>query len=185
MVYTFFHKLVRGGVHVKKLIVILIIAIVPIMAFAQFQVGGTALYLNDITQISHSSVNASDFLFGLETRAKLWVFQADATALYMPDSTEPGILGLADAGLSLNLWFIRVGALVGVNAIYDKTGLYAGSDLTIPYNVKATVDINLGGLSLGVEGVYFLGSLSDIKNLGKIIKDNPPFVGVNLLLKLF
>ena len=169
----------------KKLLLVLIIAIVPLMAFAQFQVGGTALYLSDITQISHSSVNASDFLFGLENRAKLWIFQADAKALYMPDSMEPGILGLADAGLSLNLLFIRVGALVGVNAIYDHTGLYTGSDLSTPYNVKATVDINLGGLSLGVEGGYFLESLSDIKDLGKIIKSNPPFVGVNLLLKLF
>ena len=46
----------------KKLLLVLFIAIIPAMAFAQFQIGGTALYSGDITAISSGPISAGDFL---------------------------------------------------------------------------------------------------------------------------
>ena len=91
-------------------------------------------------------------------------------------------MGTADAGLSLDILFLRFGASVGVNAIYDSYGLAYGPDqLENPYNLKATADINLGPLSLGVEAIYWLSSFSDIPTAFQYA----PAVGVTVMLKLF
>ena len=182
MGYSMAYRHETGGTEVKKLLLVLVIAIIPAMAFAQFQIGGTALYTGDITAISSGPVSAGDFNFGGEARLKLWIFQVGATGYYVPDGSNSYFFGTADAGLSLNILFLRVGAGVGVNAIYDSYGLAYGPDmLDKPYNMKATVDLNLGPIAIGVEGIYFLTDFSQIPTAFSYA----PAVGVSLLLKLF
>ncbi|MGA2975281.1 MAG: hypothetical protein ABSF77_08215 [Spirochaetia bacterium] len=170
----------------KKLMLVLIIAIVPVLAFAQFQIGATAVYGGSVSSLtSSSSLSTSDFVFGLESRLKLWIFQGGVTALYYPEYQSVDLL--TDVGLSLNIWFIRIGLGAGPNFGFDTAG---GSDMTdAGWNMKATVDINIGGLSIGVVGYVFSDNLSDLIQSVAGSENSPttltPALGVTVLFKIF
>lgn len=170
----------------KKLILVLIIAIVPVLAFAQFQIGATAVYDGSVSSLSSgSSISSSDIVFGLESRLKLWIFQGGVTALYLPDYETVDLL--TDVGLSLNIWFIRIGLGVGPNFGFDTAG---GTDVAdAGWNMKATVDINIGGLSIGVVGYLFSDTLGDlvqgVAGTGNSMTTLTPALGVTVLFKIF
>ena len=71
----------------KKLIVVLMIALLPTLAFAlDFQIGGTAMYkglLEDITS-GTADIGFDDFTFGGEARLNFGLLQGAAAVLYYP-----------------------------------------------------------------------------------------------------
>ncbi len=161
----------------KRLVLVLILAVIPALAFADFQIGAVGMYDGDVSQISSAPVSADSFVFGLETRATLWIFQAGATALYMPSYET--LLALTDVGLAVDVLFLRFGAGIGPNFGFDTNGGSGVADAG--WNLKLAADINLGNLALGVQGFYFYDSLADIGSAFR----GTPVLGVNILLRLF
>jgi hypothetical protein len=167
---------------VKKVVIIMLIVLIPAMAFADFQIGATALYTGDITTMGQgSSLSMDNFIFGLDVRAKLWIFQVGTTPLFFPDGG--GFYFMNDLGLSLDIWFLRVGLGMGPDFL---VGASDGSDSGIvDWNVRATAEIKLGGFSIGLAAWYFMDSPMDIRNIGEQIKEGPPYVSLTALIKLF
>ena len=141
----------------KRLLIVIAVLLVPAALFAQVQVGATALYnfpyfADDTTP---AEISASDFTFGADARIRIFVFQASALALFTPGYTDaldnevPGNIDLiVDGGLSFDILFFRLGLGVGPSL---RVNLGSGGDTTgLGLNVKATADVMLGGLSVGL-----------------------------------
>jgi hypothetical protein len=161
---------------VKKLLLVLVIAIIPVMAFADFQIGATAVYDNNISDLQDNDI-ADYLVYGLDTRLKIWIFQACASALYLQDSAT--ILLPTDVGLSFNVWFMRFGA--GIGPVFGYTAGGDGFSKSDYWNMKIMGDINIGSLTLGVVGYYFAEGLADFRDAFSSL----PLVGVSVLFKLF
>lgn len=168
----------------KKLIIVLLIAVLPTMAFAiDFQLGGTAMYkglLSDILD-GPDGITLQDFTYGAEARLGFGIIQGAAALLYYPDEFYPQIVAMTDIGLTLNLAIIRLGAGIGPNFRIPLEGTVTGIPLGL--NLKGAVDLQLGRLSLGVVGYYYIASLSDIN--ADLFTTAQPWVGLTLLYKLF
>jgi hypothetical protein len=168
----------------KKLLVVLLIALLPTLAFAvDLQVGATAMYkglLSDIID-GPDGISFDDFTYGGEVRLGFGLLQGGAALLYYPDPVVSQIVALTDIGVSLNLAIIRIGAGIGPNFAIPLGGTLTGIPLGL--NLKGAVDLQLGKLSLGVVGYYYLSSLSDIS--ADLFKTAQPWVGLTLLYKLF
>jgi hypothetical protein len=173
----------RGGSLVKKTILVLaiMVAIIPAMAFADFQIGVVAGdFAAPISYMdSGASISSSDLAYGLEARLKLWILQAGVSAFYMP-SIET-VYMLTDAGVALDLLFLRVGAGVGPNLLADTQG--GGSQLW-GWNLKTTFDINLGNLGLGLITYTAFDSFA---NFGYVMQNfmDYTYLGVTLMFRIF
>ena len=166
----------------KKAIIVLVLlaALIPSAAFADFQIGVVGLYDMPLSYIDNStSITASDLSYGLEARLKLWIFQAGVSALY---SQNGDILAITDLGLSFNIWFMRFGVGVGPIIGYNLDSRAAAN--TVYWTVKSTFDINLGNLGLGVIAYTFAPGLSDLGYSLANFSDNTE-VAVTLMFKLF
>ena len=169
----------------KKLIVVLVIALLPVLAFADvdFQLGATGMYkglLEDITS-GTADIGLDDFTFGAEARLNFGLIQGAAALLYYPDDLTPSLVALTDIGLTLNLAIVRLGVGIGPNFYIPLGGKVDG--VPIGLNLKGAVDLQLGKLSLGVVGYYYLASLSDLN--ADLFTTAQPWLGLTLLYKLF
>jgi hypothetical protein len=169
----------------KKLIVVLMIALLPTLAFAlDFQVGGTAMYkglLSDI-QDGPSSVTLDDFTFGAEARLSLGLLQGAAAVLYYPDEFNPSLVALTDIGVTLNLAIVRLGAGIGPNFFIPLSDSSV-KGVPVGLNLKGAVDLQLGGISVGLVGYYYLASLSDLN--ADLFTNAQPWLGLSVLFKVF
>jgi len=169
----------------KKLLIVLLIALLPTLAFSlDLQVGATAMYkglLSDF-QGTNPSIGFDDFTFGGEVRLGFGLIQGAAAILYYPGDPNDSLKLLTDIGLSLNLAIIRLGVGIGPNVVVPLDG---GTVTGVPLglNLKGAVDLQLGKLSLGVVGYYYLDSLSDLN--ADLFKTAQPWVGLTLLYQLF
>lgn len=168
----------------KKLIVVLMIALLPTLAFAlDFQIGGTAMYkgiLEDITS-GPTDLGFEDFTFGVEARLNFGLIQGAAAVLYYPDPLHPNLVALTDVGLTLNLAIVRIGAGIGPN-VFIPLGA-PSSFVPVGLNLKGAVDVQLGGISVGLVGYYYLASLEQL-SLG-LFETAQPWLGLTVLFKLF
>jgi hypothetical protein len=166
----------------KKLIVVLVIALLPTLAFAlDFQIGGTAMYKGNWTDLKTTTPTLDDFTFGGEARLSFGLLQGAAAVLYYPDDVASSLKVLTDIGVTLNLAIVRLGAGIGPNFFIPLEGTV--STVPVGFNLKAAVDLQLGKLSLGVVGYYYLDSLSDLK--AGLFETAQPWLGLTLLYKLF
>ena len=71
----------------KRALLVLLIALAPVLSWADFQLGGIGLYNGNVAALGSTPVS-NDFTFGLETRLKfLSVLQVGLTGLYyLPSS---------------------------------------------------------------------------------------------------
>jgi len=168
----------------KKLIVVLMIALLPTLAFAlDFQIGGTAMYkgiLEDITS-GPTDLGLDDFTFGAEARLSLGLLQGAAAVLYYPDEFDPSLIALTDIGVTLNLAIVRLGVGIGPNFFIPLND--GGPTGSLGLNLKGAVDLQLGGLSVGLVGYYYLASLEDIG--ADLFETAQPWLGLTVLFKLF
>ena len=169
----------------KKLIIVLVIALLPALAFADidFQIGGTAMYKGFLSDIldGPDGITLQDFTYGAEARLNFGFIQGAAAGLYYPDEFAPSLIVLTDIGLTLDLAIIRLGAGIGPNFYIPLEGTADG--VPIGLNLKGAVDLQLGKLSLGVVGYYYLASLEDLN--ADLFETAQPWVGLTLLYKLF
>jgi hypothetical protein len=167
----------------KKTIIVLalVLAIIPAMAFADFQIGVVGLYPSTPIGFLDSSTNisASDLAYGLESRLKIWIFQGAISAFYAPAIET--VYMYTDVGLALDLLFVRIGAGVGPVIAADTQG---GGTTSLGWNLKTTFDINLGNLGLGVILYSPMADLSDLSYILQNYADNS-YVAVTLMFRLF
>jgi len=166
----------------KKLIVVLVIALLPVLAFADLslQLGGTAMYKGLWTDLETNPPTFDDFTYGGEVRLNFGLIQGAVAGLYYP-GTPNQIVALTDIGLTLNLAIVRLGVGIGPNFYIPLGGSVSG--VPIGFNLKGAVDLQLGKISLGLVGYYYLASLSDLE-LG-LFETAQPWLGLTLLYKLF
>jgi hypothetical protein len=169
----------------KKLAIVLVIALLPTLAFAlNLQIGGTAMYkglLSDILD-GPDGITLQDWTYGGEVRLNFGLFQGAAAILYYPDVSYDSLKVLTDIGVTLNLAIVRLGAGIGPNFFIPLAGgKFEG--VPVGLNLKGAVDLQLGKLSLGVVGYYYLDSFSDLK--ADLFKTAQPWVGLTLLYQLF
>ncbi len=178
----------------KKLgiLVLILVAFIPAFAFADFQIGGVAMYKGDPMGATVSSIGLNSFTFGADARLKLAIFQGSLAVLYYPaDATAPAaipasLMALADVGLSFDILFLRLGVGVGPNFTM-ALGQNEWTDTTpvpVGLNGKLSAEIMLGRVSLGVVGYYFVSSLSDFAR-PNFVDYTRPWVGISALFKLF
>ena len=167
----------------KKTIIVfaLLLAIIPAMAFADFQIGvvagDLATPIGDMKNSSGSSTG--DLSYGLESRLKLWIFQVGVSAFYDPSYKTMSMF--TDAGLALDLLFVRVGMGLGPTIAYDPQH---SKSTSAGWNLKTALDINLWNLGLGIVLYSPMSSLSGLGNVMRNYLDNT-YVGVTLMFKLF
>jgi hypothetical protein len=168
---------------VKKAIIVLVllVALIPAAAFADFQIGVVAADawtpLGDMD--SSYRLSPSDLSYGLEARLKLWILQAGVSAFYAP-AVETAYF-YTDVGAALDLLFLRLGAGVGPTIVADTQG---GGTQLWGWNLKTTFDINLGNLGIGLIAYTPFDSFS---NFGYVMRNylDHTYLGVTLMFKLF
>ena len=140
----------------KTLILVLVLIFIPLLSFAELGLGASA-FLNNPVLIGEdpdvSALRAGGFTFGGDARLKLRILQLEALGLVSVGDSVTSIDLYADAGLALDLAFLRLSLGAGPTLFFvldrDTDPLLAG------YNVKANADIKLGRISVGLS--YILG----------------------------
>lgn len=184
----------------KRILLAFLISLLPLVAFADVQLGGVAIYDHDIFSLGNTSLSLSDFQFGGEARLGLGVFQLSAYAFYLSgqDFTTIGIY--PDIGLSFKIAsFLRLGVAAGpnltlvlgngapqVSAIqYVSIPASDNTATLIGGNLKFSADLVFGALSFGIVGYYIMQTVTDLteQSLTKLFS-GVPAIGVTVLLNL-
>lgn len=167
---------------VRKALTVLLVALLPALAFADFQIGGLGMYKGDIAIIQTTGIGFTDFTFGGEARLKIGFLQAGASLLSYPGASYSSILAIADIGLSQDVALLRLGIGLGPN-LSVNLGSAAPTPLNVGANLKLSADVNLGSLSIGLVGFYYLNDVSDFSSLGAVFS-KLPWVGITAMVKL-
>jgi len=164
-------------------LVLLGFALTPGLTFADFQLGGTGMYNGDITSLGSQQLASADFAYGLEARFKfLSVLQAGLTGMYYAPPVLGGssyIQALTDIGLTVDIFFLRFGAGVGLDFFIPMSGPAVAATSTA--NLKLTGDINIGPVAVGVVAFYPVQSIWDFQRVTSM----KPWIGVTAMIKLF
>jgi hypothetical protein len=176
------YAVTSGGACMRKLLTVLLVALLPAIAFADFQIGGVGMYTSDISTIQTTSIGITDFTFGAETRLKLGLFQGGASLLYYPSASYSSIVALTDIGISLDVAILRLGFGLGPNLAVNL-GSAAATPTNVGLNLKLSTDVNLGSLSIGLVGFYYLKDFSDLSSIGSVFS-KLPWLGVTAMVKL-
>lgn len=161
----------------KTLILALVLAFIPLFSFAELGLGASAFFNSPVLigqKPDASQLREGGFTFGADVRLKFLKFlQLEALGLVsVGDVTSIDMY--ADAGVALDLAFLRLSAGVG------PTVFFLLSDVTDPtllgFNAKANADIKLGRLSLGLS--YIMGLI--VEN-GLALDKSTGMLGANIL----
>ncbi|MBE3064408.1 MAG: hypothetical protein IMZ69_05250 [Spirochaetes bacterium] len=172
----------------RKILVLLLVVVLPALAFADFQIGGVAMYRGTMAQLKAKDVGVEDFTFGAEARLKLSLFQAGVSALYYPENVAllrpPSVVALTDLGLALDILFLRFGVGLGPNFVIPVGESGEGKTVNVGLNMKLSTDVKIGNLSVGLVGFYYLDSIRELKRIGQVFKEMP-WLGVTVMFKIF
>jgi hypothetical protein len=176
---------------VKKLVLVALLVMVPLVVFAEFQLGPSVYYnfplLGEDTSSSDFSI--SNFTIGADARLKLWLFQATALGLYTPaesssDGDIPHIIDLhVTGGVALDLLFLRLGLGLGPSFAFEFGD---GSDNAgVGTNVRASAEIKIRTVSLALN--YLMKFPFAFSDAGSIIDEDKTrgLFGASLLFRLF
>jgi hypothetical protein len=163
----------------KTLILVLVLAFIPLLSFAELGLGASAFFNSPVLigqPIDKSELRENGFTFGADARFKFLKFlQLEALGLVTVGGNTSIDL-YADAGLALDLAFLRLSARVGPTVFF----LFDGSDPALAgFNAKANADIKLGRLSVGLS--YIMGLIVD---QGVALDKSTGMLGANVLLWL-
>lgn len=134
---------------VKKLVLVVALALVPLLAFAETDIGLSGLYFGDPTSISESTLNGDSVGPGLDLRAKLWIFRADLDFTMIEKGS---FIVMPTAGLSLDILSLRVGVGMGPVAYLEPAANQAFD--IFAWTLKASADLLLGPFYIGAFGYY-------------------------------
>lgn len=160
----------------KRKLIVLALALIPSIGFAQLQVGTLAAFAPTLVSTNQSFPSGVNFPFGIEARFKfLFAFQLAATTVLCVDTSPYGMI-LTDIGATVDLPPFTLSAGAGPNLLLGTaSGSGAASSLI---NFKLSADWNLGSLSVGFVVFDPVGSLSQLRT-------NIPWFGLTALFALF
>ena len=137
----------------KILILVLVLAFVPLLSFAELGVGGSAFFNSPVLigqELDAHQLWDGGFTFGGDVRLNiLKSLQLETLALFSLDTDTNSFSLLPNAGVVLDLAFLRLSAGVGPTLVVlfdsplDKPAL-------LGFNAKANADIMLGPVSVGL-----------------------------------
>lgn len=175
----------------RTLILLVILAVVPVMAFADFQLGPSVYYNFPLigSDSSSSDFSISNFTFGADARMKLWIFQATALGLYTPAEASdngdiPHIIDLhVTGGVAFDILFLRLGLGLGPSFAFEF-GDGADDGVGVGTNVKASAEVRLRRISLAAN--YLMKFPFDFSSAGNIIDEDKTrgLFGASLLFRL-
>ncbi|UCF96350.1 MAG: hypothetical protein JSV89_14365 [Spirochaetaceae bacterium] len=161
----------------KTLILVLVLAFIPLLCFAEFGLGPSAFFNSPVLigqSVDGSTLREEGFTFGADARLILLRF-LQLEALGLVTLGEVNSIDLyADAGLALDLAILRLSAGVGPN--FSILLGNASESSLIGFNAKANADIKLGRLSFGLS--YIMGLTVDG---GVALDKSTGMLGANLL----
>jgi len=165
----------------KTLILVLVLAFIPLLSFAELGLGASAFFNSPVLigqKPDASQLREGGFTFGADARFKFLKFlQLEALGLVTVGDSVTSIDLYADAGLAFDLAFLRLSLGAG------PTVFFLLSDVTDPtllgFNAKANADIKLGRISLGLS--YIMGLIVDG---GVQLDKSTGMLGANLLFWL-
>jgi hypothetical protein len=140
---------------VLSLVVLAVLAMVPVAAFAELGVGGAAFYKSPYLMgqpLDLANANANQFSFGGDLRFKLGWFQAEGLVLYSAGDVQ-SLNMYFDAGVALDVAIVRLSLGVGPNFIAN---FGQGSPVQAGLNGKIGADIKLGPISFGLSYIMAL-----------------------------
>jgi hypothetical protein len=161
----------------KTLILVLVLAFIPLLAFAELGIGASAFFNSPVlvgADVDTHELWDGGFTFGGSARWKLLkILQLDALALVTLDETNS--LGLyPNVGLGFDVAFLRLSAGVGPSLVFLFD---SPTDPTLlGFNAKANADIKLGPLSFGLSYMMAL-NLDD----GVALDRSTGMLGANVL----
>jgi hypothetical protein len=165
----------------KTLILVLVLAFIPLLSFADLGLGASA-FLNNPVLIGQdadaSELRDGGFTFGADARFKLSILQLEALGLLSMGDDVTSIDLYADAGLALDLAFLRLSLGAGPTLFFvlnDSTG----DDILAGYNVKANADIKLGRISFGLS--YIMGLIVEDGLFNVALNKSTGMLGANVL----
>jgi len=139
----------------KKFVIILVLFIIPLAAFAEAGIGGAAFFKSPYLlgqSVSKSDLNVNQFSFGGDLRLKLSIFQGQALVLYSAGDIQ-SLDAFLDAGLAFDLAILRLSAGVGPNFTYN---FGESSPTQAGLNAKVGADVKLGKISAGLSYIMEL-----------------------------
>ena len=140
----------------KVVLLILVLALLPAVIFAQLGVGGAAFYKSPVLlgqQLDLNNHNVNQFAFGGDLRFKLGLFQAEGLVFYCAGSQVSGLMTFLDAGLALDVAIVRLSLGAGPNIMYNFN---ATKPVQMGLNAKIGGDIMLGKVSVGLSYIMSL-----------------------------
>ncbi len=143
----------------KRVLIVLALCLVPLLSFAELGVGGAAFFNSPVLigqPVTASGLTSGGFTFGGDLRFKLAILQLEALGLVTMAGGSTALDLYTDAGLALDVLFLRLSLGAGPNFTYE----FGGADPFMPgFNIKANADVKLGKLSVGLS--YITGLVVD------------------------
>ncbi len=134
----------------KRVLIVLALCLVPLLSFAELGVGGAAFFNSPVLigqPVTASGLTSGGFTFGGDLRFKLAILQLEALGLVTMAGGSTALDLYTDAGLALDVLFLRLSLGAGPNFTYE----FGGADPFMPgFNIKANADVKLGKLSVGL-----------------------------------
>lgn len=165
-------------VRMKKLMLIVMLLALPLGLFAEFYLGGSALYKEDPEYLQDPDDTIfDDMAFGAEARLKIAMFEGSALALYEFDGAFDVYLTV---GLAFDVAILTIGAGIGPNYII-QTDPDAPDPTAFGFNGKIHVDVNLGDIKISGYWLFLIENLA-----AEDIEESATFgnIGVSVLFKL-
>ena len=157
----------------RRTICILLLLTIPLLAFADFQLGPSVYYNHPLLgeDSSDSDFSISNFTFGADARLKLLLFQGTALALYTPgESTDEGDIAHTidlhlTGGVAFDIALLRLGLGLGPSILFEL-GDGADDPASIGTNVRASAELRLRRVGLAFNYLMkFPFKLSDASNI--------------------
>jgi hypothetical protein len=185
----------------RRICIIALVALVPLMAFGQtFQIGPTALWdlpvsTENVTSLPLNTIGIDDFTFGADVRLRLFkILEISGLGLYSPSgSYEDAILGMmnvpatvdvfADAGVYLGLGIIGAGIGIGPNFRIPIDPGVDVSPFQVGFNAKAHADVNLGSFGVSLTYLVYMPELTEAA-FTNIAENLTGSLGVSVLFNL-
>ncbi|MBN2534459.1 MAG: hypothetical protein JXB88_16360, partial [Spirochaetales bacterium] len=178
----------------RKALLLLVFIALPLAAFAEFQIGATALYNvvfapDEARSVGlyakENGVSLDDFTLGVDARIKLGMLQVSALGLISLgyDDLPMEVEFFLDVGIAIDLLFLRVGIGLGPNFIIAFGDEEISKPVFFGGNIKLIGEIMLGGISVGINYLMYLPDFSkeSFDYLANNIEGN---IGFTILFKL-
>jgi hypothetical protein len=167
----------------KTLILVLVLAFIPLLSFAELGLGASAFLNNPVLigqEADASELRAGGFTFGGDVRFKLSILQLEALGLLSTGHEVTSIDLYADAGLALDLAILRLSLGAGPTVFFVLND--SSDPLLAGYNVKANADLKLGRISVGLS--YIMGLIAEDGLFNIKLDKSTGMLGANVLFWL-